>query len=145
MEGTKQGGTSSLQDRTRQPRRAGGNSDAYDIESHNQKKALRVGILADGGVDKDKGTEKTWGAQRDQGGNCATESSAIEKHDQPKLKGKHYIGGKLVGEVPDVPTEVRVNANRDGGGNDPDGAHEKQGQKKGTHVSGGLHRLGEND
>ena len=140
MSGTNQGGTASSQDRARQPKRAGGNSSEYGIEGHGAKRATRIGIEGEGGAGKDTGTNKTWGAQRECGGNTAL--APIEKHDQPKTKGKHFVGGVEKSAVGDIPANIQVDTRgEDTSGNCSTGGVEKTGQKKGERINLGTHRL----
>ena len=145
MSGTNQEGTASSQDRARQPKRAGGNCPAYGIESHGQKRATRIGICGEGGAGTNTGKNSTWGAQRDGGGNSAT--AHIEKHDQPKLRGKHFVAGIEKGVAEDIPTNIQRSQRRHGAGNEKFTADllEKSGQKKATHLDMGVHRLGANE
>ena len=144
MSGTNQEGTASSQDRARQPKRAGGNSPEYGIESHGQKRATRIGICGEGGAGTDTGKNSTWGAQRDCGGNTA--NAPIEKHDQPKMKGKHFVGGVEKNAVGDIPVNIQVDTRgEDTSGNCSTGGVEKTGQKKATHLDLGKHRLGANE
>lgn len=115
MTGTNDAGTASSQDRARQPKRAGGNSPEYGIEDHGQKRATRIGICGEGGAGTDTGKNSTWGAQRECGGNTA--NAPIEKHDQPKMQGKHYVGGKETGVAEDIPTNIQRSHRRHGAGN----------------------------
>jgi hypothetical protein len=122
MSGTNQGGTASSQDRARQPKRAGGNSPEHGIEAHGAKRATRIGIEAEGGAGKDTGKNSTWGAQRECGGN--TSKAPIEKHDQPKLKGKKFVAGKMVGDAPVVGSYIQRSERRHGAGNADFEGHE---------------------
>jgi hypothetical protein len=116
MVGTNSKGNSSSQDRARQPKRAGGNSAEYGIEAHGQKRATKIGICGIGGVGTDTGRDSSWGAQRDCGGNTA--HAPIEKHGQPKSKGNHFVGGKRVGDSPNIPQNIQVSERRHGAGNE---------------------------
>ena len=61
------------------------------------------------------------------------------KHDQPKDMGKKFVGGKLVGPAPDIPSEVQVSERRHGAGNNPDGGHEHQTKGK-ERISADINR-----
>lgn len=140
-EGTHAAGTDSSQDRARQPKRAGGNSSEYGIETHGAKRATRIGICGPGGAGTDTGKNSTWGAQRECGGN--TDRAPIEKHEQTKMQGRHYVAGVEKGVAEDIPDNIQRSHRRHGAGNAKFTVDllEKTGQKKATHLDMGKHRL----
>jgi hypothetical protein len=116
------------QDRNSQPKRAGGNSAEHDIEKHGQKRATKIGIQGIGGAGTDTGLDKSWGAQRDGGGNCATAASAIEKHGKPQ--GREFVdhengpGGVKHALIPE---NIQVDdRGKDLSGNSTKGGREKE-------------------
>lgn len=126
MSGTNEAGTASSQDRARQPKRAGGNSSEYGIESHDQKRATKIGICGEGGAGTDTGKDSSWGAQRDCGGNTA--NAPIEKHDQPKMQGKRFVGGVEKGAAPVVDARFQRSERRHGAGYADFEGHEDRGR-----------------
>lgn len=127
-------GTDSKQDRSNQPKRAGGNSAAMGIESHGSKRGERI---AQGGS-VGRVVETT--SPRIEGGNEAAGSST-EKHDQAKAQGKKCVGGKAAGAAPVVDSNIQVSERRHGAGNDPDGAHENGCQPKATRLDMSVNRF----
>lgn len=115
------------QDRSIQPKRAGGNSAAKQSEKHNQSKATQI---AQGNSTGDKKP----GQGFECGGNASCGGS-VEAHDQSKDQGKKSVGGKMVGAAPVVDSNIQVSERRHGAGNNADGLHEKSGQAKAERVS----------
>jgi hypothetical protein len=130
-------GTDSKQDRSDQPGRLGGGNYSLpagaDSGNHGQKRGTQIKQGGGGGElqGSTTGTNRSWGNnERERGGNSFA-SPSREKHDQPKNKGKHYIGGKLVGEAATdlMPVECD-DRGLDASGNSSKSTREKSGQGK---------------
>jgi hypothetical protein len=125
--GTNEGGTASTQDRSNQPKRAGGNCADFDIEQHGQSRGTRIGI----GPKGSKGADGEFGPTR-QNGNGNTPVTG-EKHGS---KGSEFVldlgrpkGGKL------IPDRIQVDdRGMDTAGNNSGAGREKSGQKKAEYV-----------
>lgn len=118
MIGTDEKGTASSQDRSNQPKRAGGNSINFGIESHDQTKGSK--IKQGGAGDKTTGNNKQWGFEFNKGGNAA--QGKTEKHDNAKSNGKSR----------DIPNNIEIAERKESSGNSSNGSHEKpaRGSKK---------------
>lgn len=112
----------------------GGNSASQkvNVESHESKRGTRIPQGGGGGQlqGSTTGTNRSWFNERDGGGNSVA-SPSQEKHDQPKNKGKHYVGGKLVGPAATDLMPVQCDdRGLDASGNSSKGGREKSGQDK---------------
>lgn len=92
------------QSREKQPTRDGGSK-----EQHDAKKAEQ---LANGGSLGDCEP----GQGFNEGGNSAMGEDR-EKHDQPKMEGRRYVGGNDVGPAPVVESNIQLSERRHGAGN----------------------------
>lgn len=129
-------GTDSKQDRAEQPGRlCGGNSaeSAVATEKHGQKRGTQIKQGGGGGElqGSTTGCNKTWGNnERLEGGNSFA-SPSREMHDSPKNKGKHFVGGRLVGEAATDLMPVQVDdRGMDSSGNSSKGGQEPAGRAK---------------
>lgn len=123
-------------DQANRGRIEGGNSASQEVnvESHESKRATRI---PQGST---TGTSRTWHNERGGGGNSAA-SASQEKHNQPKNKGKHFVGGKLVGPAATDLVPVQCDdRGLDASGNLSKGGREQSGSPKAGRVSGGIDR-----
>jgi hypothetical protein len=132
-------------DEANRGRICGGNSASQEVnvESHESKRATRIPQGGGGGQQQGSttGTNRSWHNERLEGGNSFA-SPSQEKHDQPKNKGKHYVGGKLVGPAATdlMPAQVD-DRGLDSSGNCSNGGTEKQGQKKAQRLDMSVERF----
>jgi hypothetical protein len=63
-------------------------------------------------------------------GNVPPKDASLCLHDQPKMKGKRYRGGKEVSESLEIPDNIQASERRHGAGNADFAGREKQGQSK---------------
>ena len=110
---TKGAGASQVEDRSIQPKRAGGNSAAMPCEAHGQTKSSR--IKQGGAGDKTTGKNSSWGFAFDGGGNSANGKG--EQHGNAKRDS-------LQGSSRDVPTNISVSQRKNGAGNSSKGGQE---------------------
>jgi hypothetical protein len=122
----------SLQDRSNQPKRAGGNCADYGIEAHGQKRGTKIKNAA--GNTGDESTQ--FGFVRD------SSVPSIEKHGHGAEFVAHLNGQPANAHRNRIPENIQVDdRGSDTSGNCSKGGVEKCGQKKGEYVDGGLHRL----
>jgi hypothetical protein len=131
-------------DQANRGREIGGNSagQKVNVEKNQSPRGIRIAQGGSGGADGlTTGTNKTYGHQRECGGNKPAEKT-VEKHSNPQ--GREFVdalAGRGGAKHSLIPTEKQVDdRGADASGNSSAGGREKSGQKKAERVSGGVDR-----
>jgi hypothetical protein len=133
--------------RDHQPGRvSGGNVDADQTEKHGQKRGMRIAQGGSGGADGvSTGSNKTFGMQRECGGNKPAELTREQHASDRENMGREFVShnnGRANAKHSSIPSEFQTDdRGLDASGNDDNGGREKSGQKKAERLDMSVERF----